>query len=39
MIAASSIAKGVHSVQTYHWNEKRKTEEYYEELDRLPDKQ
>ena len=25
--------------QTYHWNEKRKIEEYYEELASLPDKQ
>ena len=24
--------------QTYHWNEKRKIEEYYEELASLPDK-
>ncbi|CAL5227895.1 g10936 [Coccomyxa viridis] len=24
--------------KTYHWNEKRKTEEYYEELASLPDK-
>ena len=26
-------------VQTYHWNEKRKTEEYYEELASLPNKE
>jgi len=25
--------------QTYHWNEKRKIDEYYEELASLPDKQ
>ncbi|EIE24192.1 hypothetical protein COCSUDRAFT_53258 [Coccomyxa subellipsoidea C-169] len=25
--------------KTYHWNEKRKIEEYYEQLAALPDKQ